>query len=267
MSKRNIMFVGDSYCCAFTGPSPNGRAPYQGTSSYLTWLDISADALNLDLYCFGYAGRSWWNSRWNLMRHLDAFPDALSNTDVIVFVHTDSLRYNTVVNDIGNELMFDPPRWSPDPEIKVQQQVWAPALKYWFTDLRDNHFQDWCQEKWIEEINQMHDANPHLKIIHFNSFHSTVDRTKKAKGMVFSTPLIHVSLGEADGTDEHITNRFMVHDQRSNHFNHVNNLALGKFLVDAVIDYAPGIKEIDTSGFRLVNPNSHNWPNPGFGTK
>lgn len=269
MSKKNIIFVGDSYCSSFVGPGPIGHTKYQsgGAGGVLTWLDISANDLNLDLYCFGYAGRSWWNSRWHLMRYLDGAPDTLGNTDVMVFVHTDSMRYNTVEDDIGNELLVVPPAWSSNPAAKARQQIWAPALKSWVTDLLDVQFQDWCHSQWIEEINRMHDKNPNLKIIHFNAFPSTVDKTQKASGMVFTTPLIHISLGEAEGTDEFITTHYMINDQRANHFSEWNNMALGKIVVDAVMNYTPGTRTIDTAGFKLINSNSHKWPSPGFGTQ
>lgn len=269
MSKKNIVFVGDSFCSSFAGPSPARRCPYQQSSTEYTWLDQSASALDLNMYCFGFAGRSWWNSRWNLQQHIWGAPDFIDNTSVLVFVHTDSGRFNTVVNDIGNELMYPEKLSNLTPRgslTKTQLEQCAESLKHWVVNLRDNVFQDWCQTQWITEINDRFANLPHLKVIHFVAFPSVLSNVAHAQGLLFTTPLIHISLGELVGTDDEVLDKGMVNDRRSNHLNKANNWHLAEVLVDSVRNYEPGHRAIDMSGFSIVNPNATRWPNPGFGT-
>jgi hypothetical protein len=140
----------------------------------------------------------------------------------------------------------------------------AKSYKTWVLDLMDVDYQFWAQEQWFHEIAR---TFQHVPQMHFFAFPYNVDIGKKIlPGIVFTTPLVHVSLGEATGTDTEITQKFMLTDQRSNHFNMQHNQALGDLVADSMQNYQPGARPIDTDNFDIINPNAVNWPNPGFGT-
>jgi hypothetical protein len=126
--------------------------------------------------------------------------------------------------------------------------------------------QDWSQEQWYYEIAR--DFSD-IKQVHFNNYPFTHEKTARilgTVGMVYTTPLIHLSLGEMTGTEEEMTKNGMTQDQRTNHFNDTNNQALAQVLIQAYRNYQPGVYEIDYNGFDIKNWNAFNWPNPGFGS-
>lgn len=261
--KKNIVFVGDSYCSSFKGPSPLPYEFRQQKDHCPTWLDISAQELNLNLYSFGFSGRSWWYSRDKLFRQIEENPRFIAETSAMVFVHTDPWRFNSEDETIGVELVVNNNDLYSESELRQK----SLALKYWVTYLRDNYFQVWAQKQWFKEINSIFGAYNDLKMIHFFSFPQIVEYGNELQGAVFTTPLIQISLGELEGTDDELTINGMSGDQRSNHFGTHNNISMGKTVVSEINNYSPGKKSIDLSRFDIVNPNSHRWPNPGFGTR
>lgn len=266
---KNIVFVGDSYCSAWGGPSVISHWPRQQKFhprdlNRRSWLDVSADRLGLDLYSFGFAGVSWYYSRLQLFKHMASNPGWIENVAVMIFCHTDCWRYNTGNGTIGVEMSM------PDYQPAFKDQYYednvraAKAYKTWLLDLMDVDYQSWAQEQWFHEIAR---TFQHVPQMHFCAFPHNVDIAKKIlPGIVFTTPLVHVSLGEATGTDAEIVQKFMANDQRSNHFSMQNNQALGDLVADSVQNYQPGARPIDTDKFDIINPNAANWPNPGFGT-
>ena len=58
--EKNIVFVGDSYCSSWHGPSviPHCYAQQKDDNiHHISWLDVAASKLELNLYSFGFAGR------------------------------------------------------------------------------------------------------------------------------------------------------------------------------------------------------------------
>jgi hypothetical protein len=81
---KNIVFVGDSYCSAWAGPSVMSHWSRQqkcipGDPTRRSWLDVSATKLGLDLYSFGYSGVSWYYSRVQLLKHMASNSDWIKN--------------------------------------------------------------------------------------------------------------------------------------------------------------------------------------------
>jgi hypothetical protein len=77
---------------------------------------------------------------------------------------------------------------------------------------------------------------------------------------------MYISVGELAGTEQEVTEQ-VVNDQRHNHLSNVNNRLLANLIIDTIDNYQPGLQPIDLSKFESINPNAHNWPQPGFGTK
>ena len=266
--KKNIVFVGDSYCSSWASESPiPHQHAQQKDSSRLqqSWLDIAASKLELNLYSFGYSGRSWYYSRKQLFEHMEYDPEWIDSVELMVFCHTNSTRYNTGNGDIGTEMLdFNYTPHPDDPQYKYKLNL-AKSIHVWLTDLVDNPYQDWAQVQWFHEIAR---TFKNIKQIHFNNYPFTIDTTSAIlPGVVYTTPLVHISLGEALGTDNEIVKLYMTDDNRVNHFNTANNLALGELIVTTLLDYQPGVRPIDLSNFYMPNKNASRWPNPGFGTR
>lgn len=265
--EKNIVFVGDSYCSSWAGPSviPHRDAQQKDTSHRVSWLDLAAAKLELNLYSFGFAGRSWYYSRQQLFEHMEYDPEWINSVDLMVFCHTNANRYNTGNGDVGNEMLAADYRpHKEDQQYKYKLDL-AEALQRWLTDLIDNPYQDWVQEQWFHEIAR---TFKNVKQVHFNNYPFTVDKTTAVlPGVVYTTPLVHISLGEASGTDSEVVKNFMADDKRVNHFNTQNNTALADVLIATARDYQPGARPIDLTNFDLPNKNAVNWPKPGFGTR
>ena len=260
--------MGDSYCSSWRGPSviPHCYAQQKDNNiNHVSWLDVAASKLELNLYSFGFAGRSWYYSRQQLFNHMEYDPEWINSVDLMVFCHTDSNRYNTANGDISTEMIdvnYRP--HSQDQQYKHKLEL-AGSLQRWLVDLIDNPYQDWCQEQWFREIARTFNKT---RQIHFNNFTFTVDKTSGIlPGVVYTTPLIHISLGETIGTDAHLIKKYMVNDQRVNHFNVHNNQALGELIINTAQNYQPGVRPIDLNTFDIINPNAGRWPSPGFGTE
>jgi hypothetical protein len=270
--KKSIVFVGDSYCSSArtslnynTNIADSIGQQRDDHPDHISWLDHAAERLNLNLYGFGYAGRSWYYSRVKFFKYLLNNPGRAKQIEFLVFCHTENSRYNTTNGDIHNGLMIPEYPHMPGDLPSGQKEILATALQYWFTDLLDYTYQDWAQQQWFYEIAR---TFGHIKQIHFNNYPWSIkDTTEILPGVIFTTPLIHLSLGEATGTDEEITRNFMSHDQRVNHFNSHNNRALGELVAVTAENYQPGHYSIDASKFDIVNSNAIRWPDPGFGTR
>jgi hypothetical protein len=257
--KKNIVFVGDSYCSSFRGPSPNRHESNQQQHGHPTWLNVAAKELNLNLYSFGYAGRSWWFSRDRLFRHIQKNPDFVERIEVMVFVHTDYWRFNSCKSEIGMNLIYSDPKL-----FDFETQQLSSALKDWINYLRDDSFQIWAQMQWFEEINRKFKCSD-FKKIHLFTLPFNIEIAAGLDGMIVATPLIHISLGEVTGTDSEVAD--ITNDMRANHMSPHNNVVLGKYIVNEVQNYKPGTIKLDLSDFERVNFNASRWPEPGFGTK
>lgn len=261
----HLVFVGDSYCAAYQGVQPADDLT-QVDATYPTYLNLSAEWLGHIFFSFGYPGRSWWYSRSQLMKALDSQEQRQLKLDnkttfyddiaAFVFCHTDANRLNTSNHKISTALLHLP----VDHDSNL-----AKASKLWNSFLVDGEFQLWAMERWFEEINRRFCDRP---MIHFNVAPFTVEISRSLKGMVFTTPLLNVSIGEIEGTDKDV-DQSLQHDQRYNHFNKHNQSAMARLIVDALQNYAPGQYEIDLVkyDFDQPNPNAWRWPGFGYGTR
>lgn len=266
--KKNIVFVGDSFCSCWNEDSviPHKMAQQKDSDpKNKSWLDLTAEALELNLYSFGFAGRSWYYSRKQLFDHMEYDPEWIESIELMVFCHTNSTRYNSENGDVGNEMLnLDWKPHSDDAKYKYKTTL-AKSLQSWAADLIDYSFQDWSQVQWFHEIDR---TFKDIKQIHFNNYPFTVEISKSAlPGVVFTTPLIHVSFSEGKGTDAEIIKHYMIQDRRCNHFSSYNNRMMSALVVDTYQNYEPGSRPIDLTNFYAPNPNASRWPDPGFGTR
>lgn len=268
MSRRSIVFVGDSYCSAWSRPSRIDPQPAQQGNQRESWIDHCTLALDLDFYSFGFAGKAWWYSRHYFLKYWREHLDFTADVDAFVFVHTDPYRFPSHDIAIGTEIMcFPEDAWSKVPEIFKRQKELSVALKYYYAHLHNDDFHFWAFQQWIMELDRILPDRP---VLHFHTLPHSIPMHQlvyQGKGMLFTNSLTHISLGEYTGTEEEIHKKNFYRDQRPSHFNAHNNQAFGAFVTRSLINYEPGIHAIDLSDFDQPNPNAHLWPNTGYGTE
>ena len=229
MSDKRIIYVGDSFCLD----------EYHWFSHINIVKKYFSDC-SIEKYSEG--GASWFYSRNKFLEGTrDTFLTDRDSVKALIFFHTTAYRLNNSENII---------------QYQEQKKIMLSYIDY--------KFQDWAQEQWFREIAREYADIP---TIHYNNFKSnTPEIFNLLPGMVFTTPLIHISIGELTGTD----NEILAHsekDNRANHFNEENNKIFGQHTIDAINNYTPGKFEIDILKFYRINCNAHRHPLPGFGTK
>jgi hypothetical protein len=217
---KNIIIIGDSFCACATG-----------------WPGILAQHLNLSLINHGLGGQPWWNTR-NFLNNIDQ--DTLANTDVIVFVHTNSERIPTNNIQIG---LVD---HSAKPKTEIDK-----AIQLYHKYIHEMEFLNWAQQQWFLEINQRWG---HKKIVHLHSFPWSIDHGKLLSGLNIVTNLCSISLNEL-GVDTFE----LFNDQRLNHLNNHNNNELACQLATLIQNYAQQTVQLDTNAFDLKITQWFNW--------
>lgn len=238
-----IAFVGDSFCCTYNSELfVKRRLPkFQAGTNMPTHLSLVADALGYNLYPCGYGGKGWWFSRQRLLDEINATGQ---EPDIIVFCHTNSDRINNAWNiELSNT------------------EKNGPAEDY-YKYIFDQDFNEWAQRQWFKEIATRWAG---IKTIHFTCFTGN-QNNDLLPGMVYTTPLVYISVGELTGTDKEIDQQ-LYYEKRHNHLSDKNNQVLSEVILDAINDYRPGQYELDPGRFELVNPNSTKFPESGYGTK
>ena len=245
-----IAFVGDSFCSSskFSLNLEPRFISSQSKTSDPTFINQIAESTEYNVYSFGYGGKSWWFSRCQFVKALDSIPRKKfrDQLEVIVFFHTNPGRINNAYNyDLDNTPSGD------------------PAINSYYKHIFDQDFHKWAQQHWFREINQNWNQ---IKTIHFHSFTETLEYSHLLPGVVYNTPLIHVSVGELQGTKKEIDNRLLT-DTRWNHLNTKNNMVLADIIIRTIDNYCPGNYDLDLSEFDIQNPNSINFPGGNYGTQ
>jgi len=251
MTKKYIAFIGDSFCASARSPSNSKRKHYP---------EIVADHYGFDISAHGYGGVSWWYSRQRFMHDLKQNPGLEGNISAMVFCHSDPYRFNT-----SSEHIFQYPNGLSDFKNKDEKDL-SQVQKLWFKYLIDGAFQEWAQMNWFKEITN---EWGHIKQIHFHCFPWALPYNHLLTGQRFTTPLVHVSLGELSGTSEEV-HKFLLNDIRPNHLSNDNNAVLAEIIIDALDNYADQSQPLDMSKFKnIINPNAVNFDgvSNNFGTR
>ena len=217
---KNIIVVGDSFCASADG-----------------WPNILAQRLNLTLINHGQGGQSWWNVR-NFLNTIDE--ETLTNTEVMVFVHTNAERILTSNSQIG---FVD---HSAEPKTEIDK-----SIQLYYKYIHEPEFLNWAQQQWFLEINQRWS---HKKIVHLHSFPWSLDYGKSLSGIKISTNLCSISLNEL-GAD----NLELFNDTRPNHLNNQNNNELAYQLSNLIQNYIQQTVQLDTDAFDLKITRWFNW--------
>ena len=217
---KNIIVVGDSFCAADSG-----------------WPSILAQRLNLILINHGQGGQPWWNAR-NFLNTINN--GTLTNTEVMVFVHTNAGRIPTSNSQIGIV------NHSANPKTEM-----AKAIQLYYKYIHEPEFLNWSQRQWFLEINQRWG---HKKIVHLHSFPWSLDYGKSLYGINILTNLCSISLNEL-GADKFE----FVSDARLNHLNNRNNNELACQLSNLIQNYTRQTVQLDTDAFDLKITRWFGW--------
>lgn len=238
----NIIFVGDSYCASTSTEhyAANGRQQFQDYKPYPGHPAIVADHYSVDLYTYGYSGKSWWYSYRKFQQALHNNPGRLARALAVVFFHTDASRINSMNQELTSWHL--PQHFDHSPKRDPIDSELAEASRSWARHLYDIEFQDWAQQQYFMELAREYKE---VKTIHFHCFKHTVDYSDLLPGWVYTTPLYTISNSEPG-------EKRTVGDTRANHLNEQNNLALAQTIIHAIDRYTPGQYPIPLEGFDIV---------------
>lgn len=240
-----IAFVGDSFCASYGIDAWKNRWDPDLFQWDIppTYIDRVVSHFNYTFHAFGFGGKSWWYSRQKFLENIEKFRDDL---EVIVFCHTNPDRINNAWNE----------------DLAVHHPSDSRESKVYYRSILDGDFNRWAQKNWFREISQ---EWGHLTLIHFHCFTETPAWSDLLTGVVFTTPLHHISIGEIVG-DQKILDHTMRTDRRSNHLNDHNNMILGDIIIEEITNHRPGQKSLPLDRFHMPNKNSVNWPNEPYVT-
>lgn len=256
ITNGDIFFVGDSFCNCFHIDSKRGPWPphwqYGVTTTNLLHPSLVADYFDYKLHVHGYGGKSWWYSRCKFFSDLEKCrtnPKQTFDLKAVIFFHSDPWRINNSWNDSLNQT----------------RQFDEPEKTYYYKNILDPDFQQWCQAQWYHEIAR--EFGDELKTLHFFCFPKSMRNSDCLPGMVFDNiSMIEISIAELTGSREEINRMMSIEEQRFNHLSGVNNRALAEFIIQSIENYNPGRHCIDLDKFDMPNKNYKNWPNGNFGT-
>lgn len=211
----NLIVVGDSFCSAAD-----------------KWPKQLADLLNLNLYCYGHPGSSWWTAR-NYLLTLDN--SIINNCEVVVACHTNAGRIPTLNNEILNlQSITDPIK-----KLEIEK-----AIKLYKVYIENNDFLNWCQTKWFLEFSNMF---AHSKQINLHCFPYSYSNRQYLTGCNLFPSLIEISLGELDVNLNNMTT--IQNDVRGNHFSIENNSNLANELYSIIKNYKVGDQFFNLNNF------------------
>lgn len=255
--KPAILFFGDSFANTGRGCWHKDQ---RFASDYPSYQDLVCDHFGADQLLFGFAGKGWWYSRHHMTHHLNENPSDRERLTAVVCMHTDWGRM-LISHDTGDLMVRH-----GDLNIESSDSDIVRARKYYYTHLWDGNFHKWSMSQWFRELSEMFSSMP---IIHFHCFTETqqIQHYLGDKCVIYTTPLVQISVGETTGSDDEIRSKISLDETRYNHFGSENNRALADVIIQDIQNYRPGVQEIDLSGFKIVNPNCTRYPESGFGTR
>ena len=196
-----------------------------------------AQRLNLTLINHGQGGQPWWNAR-NFLNNVNEL--TLTNTEVIVFAHTNAGRIPTSNTQLG---LVD---HNIEPKTEMDN-----AIQLYYKYIHEPEFLNWAQQQWFLEINQRWG---HKKIVHLHSFPWSTEYGKSLLGINIVTNLCSISLNEL-GVDK----LELFNDTRANHLNDHNNSELACQLSTLIVNYTQQTVQLDTDTFDLTTTRWFDW--------
>jgi hypothetical protein len=240
-----IAFIGDSYCATYAST----KTLHQQQSDLPTYTTIISDHYRHAVARFGFSGKSWWYS-W--AKFCEYWQDKLDQIEYIIFTHTDSDRINNSTHDEVPHLHESFSATSKMREVG----------KNYFKYLHDADFNKWSQQQYFKLLKEKFDK---IKTVHLHCYSATIPYSHLLPGVVFTTPLATITVGEIRGSKKTIITA--MRDNRANHLNSHNNQALAKAIIQALDNYTPGQYALPLELFDQPNNNAMNWPDGKYWTE
>lgn len=247
--QKYIAFIGDSFCAYYGSDTPVNSVRHQFAVPGTAYPTVVGNYYQCDIAAYGFVGKSWWYS-WS--KFWKDWESKLDQLEAVVFTHTDHTRINSAISD-------EFPLMSSE---HVDSGSMAKVNKDYFKYIYDQDFSMWAQEQYFKTLNEKF---KHTKTVHLHGYPFSVEKSYLLPGVVFSTPLIQISIGEIQGTKKEITKAFS--DGRTNHMNTYNNQVLADIIIQALDNYVPGEYKLPLEKFQQLNPNAANWPNGIYWTE
>ena len=242
--KKYIAFVGDSFCASYGMSTSITENLFQRRLSIPTYTTIVSDHYQFDVAPYGFAGKSWWYS-WS--KFWKAWGGKLDHLEAIIFTHTDHARINSAVIP-EFPLMANYVR----PEVSAEM---IQANQNYFKYIHDDAFNAWAQEQYFKMLEEKFNK---IKTVHFHCHTNTIGQAHLLPGVVFTTPLHQINIGELRGSKEQIM-QCISQDLRANHFNDHNNQVMADVIIQALDNYVPGMVSLPIEKFDQPNPNAASW--------
>lgn len=247
--QKYIAFVGDSFCASYGPGTALSDNIHQASVVDIAYPTVVGNHYQYAVAPYGFMGKSWWYS-WS--KFYKDWESKLDQLEAIVFTHTDYDRINSAVSD-EFPLMNS---------ASVVANSMARVNEDYFKYIHDQHFNAWAQEQYFKMLKEKFD---NIKTIHLHCYDFSVQQSHLLPGVVFTTSLTQISVGEITGTKKEITKAFA--DGRPNHMNSYNNQTLADIIIQALDNYVPGEYKLPLEKFQQLNPNAENWPHGIYWTE
>jgi len=248
-NQKYIAFVGDSFCASYGVSTPLSGAKNQVSVTDIAYPTVVSDHYQCAVAPYGFEGKSWWYS-WSKFQK--DWGSSLDQLEAIVFTHTDSSRINSAISE--DFPLMSSKFVNPGSMARINED----HFKY----IHDQDFNEWAQEQYFKVLKEKFN---NIKTVHFHCYDFSVRKSHLLPGVVFTTSLIQVSIGEQLGSKDQIAKAFG--DGRPNHLNSYNNQVLADVIIQALDNYMPGEYELPLEKFDQPNLNAANWPHGVYWTE
>ena len=246
MSDKPILLLfGDSFAASGAATKkydfPNQVHTWKDEVVIRPYIDILSEDLLDDRYdvrVFGFGGMSWWYSYRMLHRELVADPTLIDRIEIVISAHTNCERIPYKPDHI-----FD-----SDLDQKLTKAI--------YTSNFDVEFFRWAHPHWARDFSDMFKDKMMINFFCYNPYSSNINLFT---GMQCTTPLIHLSVAELEGTQKEVDNR-MTRDKRVNHFTTENHQIFAEVCHWAIKNYKPNTQfDFPIDKWNIKNPNYANW--------
>ena len=248
MSDKPILLLfGDSYAAAGAATKKhdflNQYRTWQGNSeTKRPYIDILSEDLldgQYDVQVFGFSGQSWWHSRAMLYNQYKLDPTFFDRIEIIISAHT----------NIGRLPYRPGVETNADNDLKLRKAM----NKYGF----DDRILTWAHPHWAREFSNMYKDKMMINFFCYNLENTNADLF--TNGMNCTTPLIHLSAAELEGTKKEVDHRMRI-DARVSHFSTKNHHNFAEVCHWAIKNYKPNSQfEFPIDKWNVKNPNYANW--------
>lgn len=248
MSDKPILLLfGDSYAAAGAATKKHKfKNQYQtwrgGAETKRPYIDILSEDLlddQYDVQVFGFGGMGWWYSRAMLCNQFKHDPTFFDRIEIVISAHTGIKR-----------LPYSP-------GVEYNSDLDNALRKKMFKCRFDTEFFDWAHLHWAREFSDMFKDKMMINFFCYDP--KDINADLFTNGMNCTTPLIHLSVAELEGTKKETDHR-ICNDKRVSHFSTENHPIFAEVCHWAIKNYKPNTQfDFPMDKWHVKNPNYANW--------